>query len=142
MLAETLLAKQSHMVTHLSQRCVYLSSEYPKYMLFFCKKCVSSGVASYTGGEGTWKQVGTCQEHCKDWTILPDMFPAGTFHTHSECNATMHLEYSHQEHLIHIWNIILTCSRHSPSGNIAGTWPHHHVICRYMVTNRCTCNVP
>ena len=64
----------------------------------------------HTGGEGTWNQVGTCQEHCKDWTILPDMFPAGTFHTHSECNAAVHLEYSHQEHLIHIWNVILTCS--------------------------------
>jgi len=29
-----------------------------------------------TGGEGTWKQVGTCQEHCKDWNTLFDMFPA------------------------------------------------------------------
>jgi len=63
-----------------------------------------------TGGEGTWNQVGTCQEHCKDWTILPEMFPAGTFHIHSKWNATMHLDHSHQEHLIHICNVILTCS--------------------------------
>ena len=37
-----------------------------------------SYVVADTGGKGTWKQVGTCQEHCKDWNTLFDMFPAGT----------------------------------------------------------------
>ena len=63
-----------------------------------------------TGGKGTWKQVGTCQEHCKDWNTLFDMFPAGTFCTHPECHAAMHLQFSHQEHLIYIWDVISTCS--------------------------------
>jgi len=61
------------------------------------------------GGKGTWKQVGTCQEHCKDWNTLFDMFPAGTFCTHPECHATMHLQYSHQGYFIYIWNVVLTC---------------------------------
>ena len=63
-----------------------------------------------TGGKGTWKQVGTCQEHCKDWNTLFDMFPGGTFCTHPECHTTMHLQYSHQENLIYICNVISTCS--------------------------------
>jgi len=66
--------------------------------------------ARITGDKGTRKQVGTCQEHCKDWNTLFDMFPAGTFCTHPECHAAMHLQYSHQEYFIYIWNVISTCS--------------------------------
>jgi len=28
---------------------------------------------SHTGGKGTWKQVGTSQEHCRNWNTLPVM---------------------------------------------------------------------
>ena len=53
-------------------------------------------------GEGTWKQVGTCQEHCKDWNTLFDMFPAGTF--------------------VHILNVMLPCTCSIPTRNISYTF--------------------
>jgi len=55
-------------------------------------------VTTNTGGKGTWKQVGTYQEHCRDWTILPDMFPAGTSHAQLECNFDMFLTFTQWEY--------------------------------------------
>ena len=33
----------------------------------------SSSESNITGGKGTWKQVGTSQEHCRNWNTLPVM---------------------------------------------------------------------
>ena len=35
--------------------------------------CYGFHTPSNTGGEGIWKQVGTSQEHCRNWNTLPVM---------------------------------------------------------------------
>ena len=50
-----------------------------------------------TGGEGTWKQVGTRQEHWRERNHLSGMFPLDTFQAHIWCS----------------WHILHTCDHQS-----------------------------
>jgi len=92
-----------------------------------------------TGGEGLWKWVGTCQEHWRDRTHFPGMFPPDTFHVHFECNCNMYLRWFHQEHFIHIPNVISTCSWHSPNRHITGTSPQSEEQLKCSWKNQVTC---
>ena len=55
-----------------------------------------------TGGEGPWKQVGTCQEHWKDRIHLPGMFPLDIFQAHVWCPWHMFHECDHQPQVSNI----------------------------------------
>jgi len=43
----------------------------------------------YTGGEVSWKPVGTSWVHCRLWIIFPPMYPPITSGVHPECNLNM-----------------------------------------------------
>jgi len=42
-----------------------------------------------TGGEVSWKSVGTSWVNCRLWITLPAMYPPITFGVHLECNLNI-----------------------------------------------------
>jgi len=49
----------------------------------------SDGLMEVTGGEVSWKPVGTSWVNCRLWITFPPMYPLITFRAHLECNLNI-----------------------------------------------------
>jgi len=71
---------------HFNSRRWPISRDHCKSSLLSCDPQILTGV---TGGEVSWKPVGTSWVHCRLWIIFPPMYPPITSGVHLECNLNM-----------------------------------------------------